>query len=99
MFRAGRRRFLLAAAGLGSTLGLGAWRQFGSRWIHEETGRSSSRRTSQALGTKVSIVVLHDNAQQANAALDDAFAAIEQVEAVMSIYRPDSELRVTRSRD
>ena len=64
MFRAGRRRFLLAAAGLGSTLGLGAWRQFGSRWIHEETGRSSSRRTSQALGTKVSIVVLHDNAQQ-----------------------------------
>jgi thiamine biosynthesis lipoprotein len=41
----------------------------------------------------VKIQVLHNDAAVANAGLNAAFAEIEQVEAVMSIYRPDSELR------
>lgn len=39
------------------------------------------------------MTVLHPNADVANRALDAAFAEIEQVEAVLSIYRPESELR------
>lgn len=39
------------------------------------------------------MTVLHADANAANRALDAAFAEIEQVEAVLSIYRPESDLR------
>lgn len=58
--------------------------------------RNSSRRyqrTATALGTSVTIQVLHGDEATAQRALDAAFGEIEQVEAVMSIYRPQSELR------
>lgn len=81
----GRRRFLLAAGAAAGLLALGANR-----------GRKSAlrkfQRTSAALGTKVSITVLHRSDVVSRAALDAAFAEIEMVEAVMSIYRQTSEL-------
>lgn len=58
--------------------------------------RNSSRRfeqTATALGTSVTIQLLHGDEATAQRALNAAFGEIEQVEAVMSIYRPDSELR------
>jgi len=51
-----------------------------------------SRRVSWALGSNVALTVIHPDANTRKAALDDAFAAIERVEEVMSIYRPNSEL-------
>ena len=82
----GRRRFLLAA---GATAGLAA---LGPKLLRNSSLRRFER-TSSALGTKVSIVVLHGDERTAQSALDAAFAEIETVEAIMSIYREGSELR------
>src|SRR4051794_5790589 len=83
---AGRRRFLLAMGGTAGLAALGgaALLRGGSRRFE---------RTAAALGTSVAVQVLHDDPVVANAALEAGFAEIERVEAVMSIYRPDSELR------
>lgn len=59
------------------------------------------RRTGRALGTDVSMLVLHEPGKEsaASAALDAAFLELERVEAVMSLYRPESELaRLNRDR-
>lgn len=81
-----RRHFLLAIGGAAGLVALG-----GSALLRH--GSRRFERTAAALGTSVTIQVLHDDENEANEALDAAFAEIEQVEAMMSIYRPDSELR------
>lgn len=50
------------------------------------------RRTSHALGCDITMVVLHHDASIGEKALDAAFAELERVEQVMSIYRPQSQL-------
>jgi len=82
----GRRHFLLA---LGGAAGLAA---LGSAAL-PRNGSRRFERTAAALGTSVTIQVLHNDAATADEAIDAAFAEIERVESVMSIYRPDSELR------
>ena len=49
-------------------------------------------RSSHALGTTVSLSVLHKNRTDGSAALDAAFGELERVEQLMSIYRTDSQL-------
>jgi thiamine biosynthesis lipoprotein len=49
-------------------------------------------KTGHALGTQVKITLFHDDADLAEKAMNNAFAAIEQVEQLMSIYRPNSQL-------
>jgi thiamine biosynthesis lipoprotein len=44
------------------------------------------------LGTKVSLTVVHDDPRAADTALSAAFAALDRVEEVMSLYRPHSQL-------
>ena len=51
-----------------------------------------------AFGTVVSIKVLHDDARQAELAMADALAEARKVDALMSIYRPGSEVH-TLNRD
>jgi FAD:protein FMN transferase len=51
-------------------------------------------RTAPALGTSVRLTVYHPVAGQAEVALDRAFAALERVEGVMSLYRGDSQLSI-----
>src|ERR1700712_440259 len=51
-----------------------------------------------AFGTVISIKVLHDDARQAELALADALAEARKVDALMSIYRPGSEVH-TLNRD
>lgn len=51
-----------------------------------------------AFGTVVSIKVLHDDARQAELALADALAEARKIDALMSIYRPGSEVH-TLNRD
>lgn len=49
-------------------------------------------RTAKALGSAVSITVYHETRQRGEAALDAAFGELERVEALLSIYRLDSEV-------
>lgn len=82
---------LCVAAGGAASAGAAAWwRPSPSAAAH--SGLRRFARSGCALGSQVSITVLHADARVAEAALADAFAALETVERVMSIYRPDSEL-------
>jgi FAD:protein FMN transferase len=75
-----RRRFLLATAGFaGAVTGLSAG--------DSRRSRAVSRRTF-ALGSPAEIVVLHRSHRLAERAIDAAFAALESVEAALSLYRP-----------
>lgn len=81
-----RRRFLIAGAGIAG-IGFSGW----LAWA-KSRGLSPVTRSSHALGTKVSITAVHERPQTAHAAIDAAFAAIDRVEDVMSLYRPTSQL-------
>jgi thiamine biosynthesis lipoprotein len=48
--------------------------------------------SGKALGTSVSLLVLHQDAGVARAALADALAEVQGVDKVMSLYRDDSQL-------
>ena len=52
----------------------------------------AASRTSWALGSNVSMTAMHSRRDVAETALGAAFDALEQVEALMSIYRPQSQL-------
>jgi thiamine biosynthesis lipoprotein len=82
-----RRRFLVLLGGAGS-LGALALRE-GSR---APAGLHVAKRSSRALGTTVSIKLLHEQADAAEGALDDAFHDLETIEEAMSLFRPGSEL-------
>lgn len=85
-----RRRFLLGTASACAALGTGAW-----HFLHTNKGAGAwqlVQRTSRALGSAVTISVWHRDRASAEAALDAAFAELELIESVMSIYRPESQL-------
>lgn len=82
-----RRRFLQIGFGGGGLLACGA---FARSRLHGSL--TEVRRRGHALGTTTELCVLHADAQTAERAIDAAFAAIEQVEEVMSLYRPHSRL-------
>lgn len=96
---ANRRQFLCLSAAFGT-----AWRfDFAERLMHSAMGEERSsigfgslklaKRTAWALGSDVSITALHRDSRVAAAAIDDAFDELELVEQLMSIYRPESQLR------
>lgn len=92
-----RRRFL-AALGGSAAVALGACSGL-RRQSAEADGRRSFTRQAAALGTTVSLTIVHDNLLAADAALSAAFAALDHVESVMSLYRPHSQLaRLNRQR-
>jgi len=80
-----RRRFCLSLA-----LGAGA----ACAAIPFLRGRKivSCSKSAAALGTKVEITALHSSHAQAEAAVTAAFAELDLVEEVMSLYRPHSQL-------
>lgn len=76
-----RRRFFRAAAAGGCLLATGA------------AGRPQRvTREFAALGTKMSLVVLHGDAQRAHRACEAAIGEIRRVERSLSLYRPESDL-------
>jgi thiamine biosynthesis lipoprotein len=77
-----RRRFL-ALAGAGG-LAAAAW---------PRTSLQRAERTSHALGTKVRLVAYHEERATADAAIAEAFEALDRLEDVLSLYRPGSALR------
>lgn len=95
MQQVSRRRFVWLVAGVGASVSGAAaftqraWRNE-SEALHGELQTAS--RTSWALGSNVSITVLHRDAAAGEVALDAAFNELELIEDVMSIYRPSSQL-------
>lgn len=82
-----RRRFLWVTVGAGAALGAGArlWNAVPDDWQRRT-------RTAWALGSNVSITIAHRQRAVLDDALDAAFAALEQVDALMSLYRPESQV-------
>ncbi len=96
-----RRRFLCLALGGGAAFGLGlsSWPPAATRRTATSRPLQSHTRSSRALGTEVSILAHHEDQKTAAAAVDAAFAELELVESVMSLYRysgndyrPESQL-------
>lgn len=84
-----RRQLLFVMASAGGLAGLGLW----GRYIGTETGGLEHvRRTSRALGADVTMIALHESRETAERALSAAFDELEQVEGIMSLYRPQSQI-------
>jgi len=76
-----------AVAGVGTALGTGV--------VSELLRRAALHRVSLTrtrLGTLVTVTVVHPDASAAGAMVDEAFAEITRLEAILSRYRPDSPL-------
>lgn len=82
-----RRRFLL---------GIGACALAAGNCLAADAAPrlSAFTRHAKALGTEVSITVLHTDKDVAANALDAAFKDLTLVESLMSIYRPDSQISI-----
>jgi thiamine biosynthesis lipoprotein len=96
-----RRTFLSASIGAGA-MAAGGWSLLRPAAGSLARGPAGPLRlhagADLAFGTVVSIKVLHDDARQAELALADALAEARRVDALMSIYRPGSEVH-TLNRD
>lgn len=89
-----RRNFLFLSAGA-TVLGWTGWRLQSVTSLNALVARGDLRKFNRrgfALGTQVDITAYHPAAQVAQRGVDAAFAAIERVESVMSLFRPDSAL-------
>ena len=91
-----RRKFLGLSLGGGAAFAAGGF-------VWRESGRLASEnvvtRRAWALGSDVSMTVMGLPADRAELALDAAFAELELVEQVLSLYRPNSQLcRLNRDR-
>ena len=60
-------------------------------WLREPQLRAYTD-AGIVFGTTVSMTVLHDNETVARAALSSAFTALREVDALMSVYRTDSQV-------
>jgi thiamine biosynthesis lipoprotein len=93
--RTNRRRFCRLAIGMGGAAAFGA---LGWGWTAAGDSEPLTR-TSAALGTRVSVTVVHPRRRVAERALDAAMAEIRRIDELMSLYRPDSQLaRLNRDR-
>ncbi|OAI56387.1 hypothetical protein AYO49_00880 [Verrucomicrobiaceae bacterium SCGC AG-212-N21] len=83
----------MGTAGACAALGAGAW-----KFLKPPQG-GFLQRTSHALGSDVTMTVWHPDHAAGEAALDAAFAELDCIEDVMSLYRPESQLcRLNRER-
>ena len=88
-----RRKFLMLSVGGAAALALGhgaASRRCGT--TARPMIENAVTRRSWALGSDVTMTILGAATSRAEQALDAAFAELETVEQVMSLYRPDSQL-------
>ena len=88
-----RRNFLAAslgtmAVGVGVGVGLGGKLNFGSL----QPGGQVFTGATLAFGTTVTVALVHDDARQAEAAIGDALDQATQVDRLMSIYSPASQV-------
>lgn len=81
-----RRRFLRLAAGMGA----GTW--LAGRAAAPPPALRRFERTFRALGTKVSLAIYHAEASVAELAIAEARHALDRIEDVLSLFRPESAL-------
>jgi thiamine biosynthesis lipoprotein len=94
-----RRTLLCASLGLGAAAAWPLLQPAAGNLVRGPAGPLRLHAAADlAFGTVVSIKVLHDDARQAELALADALAEARKVDALMSIYRPGSEVH-TLNRD
>ncbi|HUU14381.1 MAG TPA: FAD:protein FMN transferase [Terriglobia bacterium] len=88
-----RRQLLLGlgAAGAAAAVGKLLW-PFGRGALPGPDGLQAAGRTGFALGAQMSTLALHENRTTAEEAVQAAFAELQTVESVMSLYRPQSQL-------
>lgn len=88
-----RRQFILSLAGSAAIVGWAGWKAGSAGQAGAGvTGLSKFTRRSWALGTNVNLTVFHDNKKTAEKAMNAAFAELNRVEDVLSLYRPESQL-------
>ena len=80
-----RRQFLSLSSGASLML-------LGVTGYAQDKGLQKHTRRSNALGTDIKFTVFHDDKKLADLAINDALAQIEQVEKLMSLYLPESQL-------
>jgi len=85
-----RRKMIWSSLGLGSVAALAGFGAVAS--VARARELQAYTLSGRALGTKVSLLALDTNADRAQAALAAALAEIQGVDALMSIYRDDSEV-------
>ncbi|MYM42107.1 FAD:protein FMN transferase [Duganella qianjiadongensis] len=78
-----KRRTFIASA-VGSIAGVA-----GCVWTHGATLHTGA---ALAFGTTISISVVHTDAELAARAISDGLRAAQQIDALMNIYRPDSQV-------
>jgi thiamine biosynthesis lipoprotein len=82
-----RRRFLIASLGSGAALGLGL-----AGYRRGKGEQVVCQKSAHALGSKVAITALAPSETAGDAAIEGAFAEIERVESVLSLYRANSQV-------
>lgn len=91
-----RRRFLMLAMGAGGAAALGLASEMRRKTAEvsasEDAALQAYSRTSWALGSDVALTVLHANKDTAERALNAAFVELNQVEDMLSVYRPNSQI-------
>ncbi len=85
-----RRKVIFGSIGLGSVAAFSAALGIRSMFAGGQSDRVT--RTHKALGAEVSITVAHADPAAADAAIAAAFSELDKVEAVLSIYRPDTQV-------
>lgn len=86
MSRFSRRRLLACALGAAGICSVG----FAAR--PRRGGSQVVKREGRALGTSISLTVIHSDHQLAHRAAEAALAEVQLVDRLMSLYRPDSQL-------
>ncbi len=87
-----RRRMLTLSLGGGALLSAGAGSLTSLRQPTRRSGLVEVVRHGRGFGTDLSLTVIANSKSVGEQAIDAAFAEIETVEQVMSLYRPDSEI-------
>ena len=87
-----RRQFILSLAGSAAAVGWAGWKLGSARPQDPAGNLARFTRRSWALGANVNLTVYHHDRKEAETALEAAFAELNQVEDVLSLYRPDSQL-------
>ena len=86
-----RRRFIALSLGTGASFGLA------SKLFSDPMTRVEEK--SIALGSEVSLVACHEHRETAQRAIRAAFKALDELEDVLSLYRPHSQIcRLNRER-
>lgn len=86
-----RRKFMMLSVGGAAALAHAATNRWGGTPVRPLIENAVTRR-SWALGSDVTMTILGAPTSRAEQALDTAFAELETVEQVMSLYRADSQL-------